>query len=1234
MRERACNNCGGKNYEVVGQNMVKCLFCGTLYVDEQASKDEEFLIARAYDFLRELQFEKALDEFNKTLSLFPMSFEAFFGRALAKNKIVIYPNKRGVLKSPCFFGEKIVSLLEDEDAKKAISIAPPERAKMLVDISKRTEKIKKGYEAGAQKKIFDCILSIFCKDEEKKTQFQNEILKMLNANELSVFNCDDLLQKESEEISFRALETAKVFVCCYLDESPLGRFKNLFDRYFHLITLRKKTASSFVLCTEKSKLAESLPKEFFEAKNVMDTTSISFSKDLEVRIVNEIENAKTELAKIDTIRVEKARPKKKEYLDLESISPVDLGHYEVQNVPSSSDSKKKWIFLALKNKDFQTAKELVEKELEDEPYSSDLLFAKLLAEKKICSEEEFFSKISNFSDKDQIENILRYANKSFGENFVDRWEMLIQELDDVEFYNQYLTFLASFKTPNRENFVSAAENKAVETNDQQLIENVESCFGRDVVDRFERFYFLLAQKNDDKKYYQKILEIDSGHAQSNIALMLRHFETPKDKLSYRNREEIENMLQFLDEKARIAFVSAVVDLILPVAFFNLEEAEKQLDFYLAYIQDNSALVSLLKKIADALQQMQFFKMAEKYVSIAISKAEANAELYWKLIQIKCHCRSDEEVIASKVKPSDFPEWETLLEIGDDAHDELYGAIVSKNNLFSGTKTNFQPDLLDKEKLKSKLKNFLLRNEKILLDIEKQDAAKIGLDYFKSQLKPFEKYLAKIDSVQTFEDFQTLYDKIQERLLLLGLSLDSSISVLQVEEKAGGFSRTEEKQSFVEKKREQQFESLRKKQFLKRFLIIFLEFIPLCFSLMLFALSIFMPKEVYPYFSQTFLIISVAYAAAAAAGNLIYFLIKKKRLSRGKIATFLTLFVLGVLNALLLAITFFVLPPTIKITTQNDLLLMQNAQYANFSLGNDLDFSQKKWTAADFHGKFDGKDHKISNLSDAFLRANHGTVKNLTVEGNIKPTKAKTFGVFVCENFGSIENCVALGELEIEKAEIVSGFAGKNAGVLMLCESEVKIVITNSSDVVAGGLVGENGGEVSKSAFKGTLDAKDVSRATIGGLIGEDKEKSKTEESFSNSQILVERASSVTIGGLVGNGQSSSHDNYASGSITTNEVQGGAIGGLYGSFPSLRKSIEFSYSTVQIHTSLKYGVLVGTLFGEMNSCFSTEQGDLCANGISSRMQNCGQSQKYDSKFNFSETIWDTTSNLPMLLWEKI
>ena len=1248
MRERACNNCGGKNYEVVGQNMVKCLFCGTLYVDEQASKDEEFLIARANDFLRELKFDLALDEFNKIISLFPLSFEAFFGRALTKNQIVLFPDKRGTLSRPVFFGDQIL-LLDGEDFSKAISLAPPERAKTFTEIAKRVEKIKKNYDLTISKNVYDCILCICGKNDEKKQAFRTKILEILNKNELSVFDFEEFLSKEREECSFRAIETARVFVFVAQNESAVLQARNLFERYFSKMSLRKKTKTSFVLCLDAQNVKISnLPKDFQDAKNILDTNSISFWEDLETRIVNEYKNSRKELARIDTVKIGVEKPKKKEYVDVESVTPVELGHFDVENVSGSTETKKKWIFLSLKNGDFETAKALAQQELENDPYSSELLLADFFAEKKIRTQDEFFSKISNFADKERIENILRYASKDFAENFVDRWEMLLQELDDVEYYNQYLTTLAAFKTPNRENFVRSAENKAVATLDDELISNVEKCLDAKEVDRFVEFYFLLAQKSDDKKYFDKILQLDAGHEESNLALMLQKFKTPHDILSYRDRNEVENMLKFLSDPSRVAFVSAVVEMILPVAFLDLEEAQKQLEFYLSYIQDAATLSSLLKKIAFTFQEMKFFTVAEKYVSIAISKEvddKQKAELYWRLIQIKCHCRSDEELVTSALKPTDLPEWETLLQLGDDLQNEQYGAVVSKNNLYAGEKTDFAPELLDRVQLQEKLQKFLSRNNQILLEIQKQEglSVKKGVDYFQLQLRPFEKYIEKIGQIEDFEAYQDLVGRIDDRLFALGLSLDMSISVLEVQERSGGLSTV----NFDTDKPSTQFEkvqkSLKKSRFLRNVLIIFLEFVPLAFATLLFVLSIFVPKEVFSYFSQGTLIVLAVLSGCVAGGNLTWFVVKKRTFSKQRGLVFLSLVGLGVLNLFVFLLSFYAFPAKISVASESELqTFLANAPHCNFTLEKDLNFDGKNWKPHGFYGNFDGKNHTISNLNSAFLKSNHGDVKNLTVEIFVEDG-SKIFGGFACENYGKIENCTVLGEIRTQKSATVGGFVGKNCGDLLLCESRVQIFVEAQKDFVIGGFVGENAGKkentISKCMFSGEIEANGSKNATVGGFLGKESAQAEIFECFSNAQIVVNGAQQAFVGGLVGSGTNAGHDNYAVGTISTSGVTSGFAGGLYGKFTNLhieQEHVLHCYSLVQIDTNLPQGLLVGDLNGVFEWCFANGEGNLFGkdHAPAARLLHCEKVEAYDETFGFDEQIWDLSATWPKFLWESV
>ena len=119
MRERVCSNCGGKRYVEVAQNTYKCLFCGTIYVDEKGATEEDVLLVGANEKLRALQFGEAEKEFDKIISLHPKSYEAFFGRVLSKNKANVVDGR-----ALTFFGDEIHSFFGDEDFEKATSFAP------------------------------------------------------------------------------------------------------------------------------------------------------------------------------------------------------------------------------------------------------------------------------------------------------------------------------------------------------------------------------------------------------------------------------------------------------------------------------------------------------------------------------------------------------------------------------------------------------------------------------------------------------------------------------------------------------------------------------------------------------------------------------------------------------------------------------------------------------------------------------------------------------------------------------------------------------------------------------------------------------------------------------------------------------------------------------------------------------------------------------------------------------
>lgn len=1254
MRERVCKNCGGRQYVVVGQNMVKCQFCGTLYVDEHASKEEEVLIVKAYEKLRDFKFEEAIDEFDKVLALYPLSFEAFYGKCLAKNRIIFYTERKGITKKPKFFGETIPSILKDEDFSNAVENAPTETAKTYNEQAKRIEKIHLAFEELSKDHVTDVFVSAISFDDSKDEKIANSIKELASQNIKSYFSLGQE-SKEKEEETFKALQDCKVMVLFANEKKGYtnGENKNLYDRYLYLISQRKKAKQSFVIVIDNSIVTlEDLPKELSGCKSIIDINSESFLQDFMTKVKKEINNTVEEIAKIETIKIKKVAPKKKDYVDVESIQPNDLGHYRVENVELSEANKIKWIFLSLKNGDFVSAKDLISTELSKDPNNAELLLAELLCENKLKTQEEFFSSIANFRDKEKIDKILELASKDFAESFVDRWEELVISLDSEEYYNAFLLYLAKFNTPNRENFVSRAEQKAVETLDEELIDKVLKCFNNNEVERFINFYFMLAQKSDNQEYYKKVLDIDEGHEQSNLALLLQHFKTDEDKLSYRKQSEIEEVFKFLSENTRSQFVMAVANMVLPIAFQDLKKAEQQLDFYLAYVSDDKQLVEILKNIALKFQEMGYFKQAEKYVSIAISKDKNQAYLYWLLIQIKAHCFVDNELIKTNVKISQMPEWETLISIATEKEVEKYAEIVSRANLYSGERLAFKEDFPDKNELMTRLNEFLLRNNKILLECGKQDKNEVirGANYFKLQLKPFENYEEKLKQVKTFKEFKEIVEKIEIRLDLLDLNLDASINVTHLIDKD---KTIEPLKVEVDKEEKNYFNTkkiIKKDVFLKRFLFLFLELFPLLFTTLLLIIVVVMPKEVYLYFSQDFMIITIVLSVAIGLANLVAFT-SKKLLSRGWKAATLSLFCIGCLNLLLLCMGFYLMPKTITINNSKEFdVLLHNARYASFELNSDIDMTNISWKSGNFTGVLNGNGYKIENLTFAnasdlgLFKRNSGEIKNLEIYLSENIYEGVTnFGVVAVRNDGKIENCSVYGTLNLKTSSDarIGGLVGSlEGGSIQNNSSSLKLTIDSAdNNLTVGGLVGQASAGKNKTVISRNgsenvtiINSTNSQKITTGGLVGNlgKIESLDLSKNYSNSDITINgKTNNIVAGGLVGLGYSESENNYSLGKIDIAGLEGtGLVGGLYGQYINLdrNKVVSHSYTLTEFdgNSTAKLGAIIGGLAGNVNSCFTSVDMVLYGQKESSfaDMVNCDKllTKFYDDKFGFDEEVW--------------
>ncbi len=1209
MRERVCKNCGGKRYVEVGQNMFKCLFCGTIYVDEYSSGEEEILIVGAYEKLREYKFDTAVSEFSKIIALYPKSYEAYYGRLQAKHKVVYFVSQTKNKRYPSFFGTEIPSYFEDDDYKKAVEFAPKEVAKSYEEQANYIEKIKREFDA---LNLPPCDVVYNANPKSKNYDKVKEALSKYNT-----FIREDAKKKKGslETYLFHAISTCRCEILLLEDEKDLTepKIKNLCDRFNYRIETKQRFPSSFIVIYDEKKVKlDSIKNAFPFLQVLLSVNDLSFLLDLEGNVKKCLERNYNEEATISKRTVEKVEPVK---VEPTPVNTKELGSYNVENVPLSDKNKTKWIFYSLKNGDFETAEKLVDESKSEN--RGEIYFASLLCQEKIKTPEEFFSNLDNFKNKELLEDILKYSDKDFADNFLNRWEELIVSENDVDAYVTYLPFLVPYTNSWRGEFLKQAEEKAIETQDSRLIECVEKAI--DSNEDLVNFYFQLAQKSGDENYYNKILKLNNGHAPSLYALFMHHFSSVNDKLNFRDDKAIKDVLQYCSSEQKEGFLNGLIDQILDVSFYDLESAEKQLDYYLSYYDNPQNEVI---KIAKFLKGYGFFRLAEKYISLAIKNEKNNASLYWELIQIKTHAKNEAELLTTNVKISELDDWASVLSYASEEEAEHYAQIVANSNTTSAKKV-FRPEVYDKIHLKEKLREFINRNNKLLNEVADQTTA----NYYHAQISAFENYFEKIDSATNFEEYMEVVGKIEERLNAMELTLDTSISLADIAIKSERYGAVvKEEKSRKDKYLTDEEVAKRKK---KRDLTLFgcLCLMPMLLVTLLLIFVLVFPKDMYLWISQDAVIVLTLLSVVLGIGVFIYNLAKKNTTEFYRVAR-LCIFAVGIVNLFLMLIGFYISPPNLEANTSREFeKLTHNAKYANVLVMEDLDMAEITWHPFAFYGEIDGGGHRIYNLSAESMFTNlSGNVENLNVE----------FIDFVGDEFyglartatGTIRNLNIIAKISLQGEGTFGGMVGELVGG-EISSSTATLEIDIRGKVTLGGLVGYMDENARLFENHARLSGTIIGEGNIGGLVGEN-DGGVIDESFSTLSVNA-TIDNANFGGLVGLNRGDIQNSYAEGSLA---VSGGVnnIGGLVGEFFRRQRTIEKSFSAVSIN-AVEFGAIVGRFeegiiensfaFTGTNVYLSKNTNDILAQ-VPTNCRIFNDATEFTNIFNLDDEIWSLSN----------
>ena len=276
----------------------------------------------------------------------------------------------------------------------------------------------------------------------------------------------------------------------------------------------------------------------------------------------------------------------------------------------------------------------------------------------------------------------------------------------------------------------------------------------------------------------------------------------------------------------------------------------------------------------------------------------------------------------------------------------------------------------------------------------------------------------------------------------------------------------------------------------------------------------------------------------------------------------------------------------------------------------------------FTAVFDGRNHKIEGLyidedtqGQGLFRGNAGTIKNLTVSGEIKGSAVGVGGI-VAQNDKIIENCTS--NVTITGAEYLGGIVGYNtsSGTITNCRSNNNIKGTQ----IVGGIVGGTDGSITGCTNSGKIESTSSVSSTIstgtmgtGGIAGIVYDNTVT-----NCRNLNEvKSVSNCTGGIVGTNISSTVKGcYNDGDITDGAGGiGGIVGFQKGSNPS--PSTSYCYNKKSVYGASNLGGIVGDLSaGNVENCYNIGQvtagvswtvynkGGICGRSLSgTNVKNC-------------------------------
>lgn len=426
-----CKMCGGSLEVHSNMTVCECDYCGTQQtVPKNHSDAVTNQFNRANNLRLKCEFDKAQELYEKIVSENPDESEAYWGIILCHYGVEYVNDPVTSEKIPTCHRTQFEALKADLNYQSALEKASPEQKALYEKEASEIDELQKNIlEIVRNEEPFDIFICYKETDENKKrtedSVITNDIYHHLTQEGVKVFyapiTLEDKVGQEYEPYIFSALNSAKVLLAVGTKPEYFNAVwvKNEWNRFLKIM---KNDRSKLLIPCYKGMDAYELPEEFshFQAQ---DMSKIGFIQDL-IRGIKKV--------------VEKP----------------------VSNIPTEAGNKTanllKRAFYYLEDKDWQSAENYCEKVLDIEPENAQAYFGKLMAQFKVCNEEQFtgmkrklsdnqnYKKAYRFGD-DALKNKLDTYNKYAIYNSASEQLMTVTTVEGTEYLYKQFSSIKDFK---------------------------------------------------------------------------------------------------------------------------------------------------------------------------------------------------------------------------------------------------------------------------------------------------------------------------------------------------------------------------------------------------------------------------------------------------------------------------------------------------------------------------------------------------------------------------------------------------------------------------------------------------------------------------------------------------------------------------------------------------------------------------------------------------------------------